>query len=187
MSAHFFFQGFNTNPSPLVQQFTYRHFPADALPFTPVSISQDQHKETESYYLAMFFHLQQIFVLSPRSRRCWARFPGPGADFLCGACMFSPCLCRFPLGAPVPLPLNAYTIGFQSGAWTPLKMRFWNLSGTFLVKYTVKKNLCGESKHNAKNISVLSLSLTCYYRMHSWSSDINQHNYAWSRISSHTS
>ena len=48
-------------------------------------------------------------VLSLHSKKVLGSIPGPGGTFLCGVCMFSPCLRRFSPGTPVsPTTKNMY-------------------------------------------------------------------------------
>ncbi|KAF7648941.1 hypothetical protein LDENG_00149760, partial [Lucifuga dentata] len=51
----------------------------------------------------------QWLALSPHSKKVLGSTPGWGRAFLCGVCMFSLCLCGFPLSAPVsPTIKNMY-------------------------------------------------------------------------------
>ncbi|KAF7660314.1 hypothetical protein LDENG_00284530 [Lucifuga dentata] len=43
----------------------------------------------------------QWLALLPHSKKVLSSIPGWGRAFLCGVCMFSPCLRGFPPGAPV--------------------------------------------------------------------------------------
>ncbi len=57
--------------------------------------------------------LAQWLAPSPHSKKVLGAIPGRGRTFLCGVCMFSPCLCGFSLGAPVSPTVKICTWGLS--------------------------------------------------------------------------